>query len=419
MGDKGVIMNKTFMIMAGEIRTTLRRKSFVILGIAVPLLLGVIALVVGILNRNAIQGAFAEMAARPAAAAITAGYVDQGNLIQTIPADVPPGSLTRFADEAAAQAALRDGAIAGYYIIAPDYVPSGDVTYVTTDYRVLSDEIDSSAIEWALLVNVLGGDLPLATAVRKPMDVFDMSPAPSVDTGDEDVWIIEMFPLLMVLILYMALIIPGGILVNALIDEKKNRVIEVLMTSVSPAQMVTGKVAALGLLGLVMTALWLGVLWAVARFGGSALSIPAGFSIPTGLLAWALIYFLGGYAIYGAQFAGIGALAPDVNQTKSATWIVMLPIVAAYVFMAVSIDTPTAPLVVFLSLFPLTSSVAMIGRMAVSEVPLWQAVLAAVLQFVTAYFIIRLTARMFRAQYLLTGQAFSPKMYYQVLLGRA
>jgi ABC-2 type transport system permease protein len=223
----------------------------------------------------------------------------------------------------------------------------------------------------------------------------------------------------MVLILYMALIIPGGILVNALIDEKKNRVMEVLMTSVSPAQMVTGKVAALGLLGLLMTALWLGVLWAVARFGGQALSIPAGFSIPTGLLAWALIYFLGGYAIYGAQFAGIGALAPDVNQTKSVTWIVMLPIIVAYMFMALSFDNPTGPLAVFLSLFPLTSSVAMIGRMAATEVPLWQAVLAAVLQFVTAYFIIRLTARMFRAQYLLTGQAFSPKMYYQVLFGRA
>ncbi len=59
------------------------------------------------------------------------------------------------------------------------------------------------------------------------------------------------------------------------------------------------------------------------------------------------------------------------------------------------------------------------GPMAATEVPLWQAVLAAVLQFATAYFIIRLTARMFRAQYLLTGQAFSPKIFYKTLFGRA
>lgn len=61
----------------------------------------------------------------------------------------------------------------------------------------------------------------------------------------------------------------------------------------------------------------------------------------------------------------------------------------------------------------------MIGRMAATEVPLWQAVLAAVLQFISAYFIIRLTARLFRAQYLLTGQPLTPKVFYKTLLGRA
>ena len=57
--------------------------------------------------------------------------------------------------------------------------------------------------------------------------------------------------------------------------------------------------------------------------------------------------------------------------------------------------------------------------MASSEVPLWQAVLAAVLQFGTAYFIVRLTARLFRAQYLLTGQALTPQVFYKALFGRA
>lgn len=411
-------MNKTFMIMAGEVRTTLRRKSFVIIAIVAPLVLGLVALGIGLINRNAMESAFVEAAASPAVSSTVAGYVDTGNLVRTVPADMPADRLVRYDDAAAAQAALQSGAIAGYYVIAPDYLQSGDVTYVTQDFSVLSDSLDSGPIQQLLLINILGGDASLASAVQQPFQVQATSLAP-VAAPSEEGWISEMFPLFMVLILYMALLIPGGILVNALIDEKKNRVMEVLMTSVSPAQMVTGKVAALGLLGLLMTALWLGVLWAISRFGGSALSIPAGFSIPTGLLVWALIYFLGGYAIYGAQFAGIGALAPDVNQTKSVTWIVMLPIIVAYMFMAVAFDNPTGPFALFLSIFPLTSSVAMIGRMAATEVPLWQAVLAAVLQFVTAYFIIRLTARMFRAQYLLTGQPISPKLFYMTLFGRA
>ncbi len=410
-------MQKTLMIMASEIRTTLRRKSFVIIAIVVPLLLSLIALGLGVINRSALESAMAEIAVAPSPASLTAGYVDPGNLIRTVPADLPAGRLLRFDDEAAAQAAVHADAIAGYYLIAPDYVQSGRVTYVTPDFSVIGDSLDSSLLERLLLVNILDGDASLADAVLQPFDVQATSLAPVVAPVEES-WIGEMFPLFMVLILYMALLLPGGILINALLDEKKNRVMEVLMTSVSAAQMVTGKVAALGLLGLLMTALWLGVLWAVSSFGGSALAIPAGFSLPTSLLLWALIYFVGGYAIYGAQFAGIGALAPDVNQTKSVTWIVMMPIIIAYIFMATSFSNPTGPFAVFLSLFPLTSSVAMIGRMAATAVPLWQAVLAAVLQFVTAYFIIRLTARLFRAQHLLTGQPLTPKVFYKTLFGR-
>lgn len=412
-------MQKTLMIMAAEIRTSLRRKSFVIIAIVAPVVMGLIALGIGLASRNAMEDTLAAATAAAAVAASRpAGYVDSAGLIRILPADLPADQLIRYDDEAAAQAALHANTIAGYYLIAPDYVQSGRVTYVTPEFRVLSDRLDAGLIEHLLLVNLLGGDTALASAVQQPLEVRTTSLAPAAAATDES-WIGEMFPLFMVLILYMALIMPGGILINALIDEKKNRVMEVLMTSVSAAQMVTGKVAALGLLGLLMTALWLGVLWAVSSFGGSALAIPAGFSLPISLLLWALIYFLGGYAIYGAQFAGIGALAPDVNQTKSVTWIVMMPIIIAYMFMATSFSNPTSPFAVFLSLFPLTSSVAMIGRMAATEVPLWQAVLAAVLQFITAYFIIRLTARLFRAQHLLTGQPLTPKVFYKTLLGRA
>jgi ABC-2 type transport system permease protein len=412
-------MKKTLMIMAGEVRTTLRRKSFVIIALVVPLVLALIALGIGVINRNATEEMITQITASQTAASTLAGYVDQGQLIRTVPAELPADQLARYDDEAAAAAALQAGAIAGYYLIAPDYLQSGAVTYVTQDFSVLSDRLDSSLMEQLLLINILGGDADLAQAVQQPFQVQVTSLAPPEPAEASEVsWISEMFPLFMVLILYMALIMPGGILINALIDEKKNRVMEVLMTSVSPAQMVTGKVAALGLLGLLMTALWLGVLWAVSRFGGQALAIPAGFSLPTGLLVWALIYFVGGYAIYGAQFAGIGALAPDVNQTKSVTWIVMLPIIAAYMFMAMSMGNASGWLTTFLSLFPLTSSVVMIGRMAASEVPLWQAVLAAVLQFITAYFIIRLTARLFRAQHLLTGQPLTVKSFYRTLLNR-
>jgi ABC-2 type transport system permease protein len=347
------------------------------------------------------------------------GLVDPGSLVQPVPGDEPMDWLVAYPDEATAGAALRAGDIAGYYVVAPDYVASGGLTYVTNSYNPIDDRVDTGPVEWALLVSILGGDVDLAASVREPLDLQVTSLAPPEEEVAEESWLVEMLPTFMVLILYMALIIPGGVLISSLIDEKKNRVMEVLMTSVSPQQMVTGKIVALGLMGLLQIALWLGVLWAVARFGGRPLNIPAGYSVPSELFIWAVVYFLGGYAIYGAQFAGVGALVPDVAQSRSAQWVVMAPIVLAYLLMVPIFINPDGPLALVLSLFPLTAPVDMIARMTVADVPLWQALLAVVIQFATAIFIVRLTARLFRAQHLLTGQPFSVKMYYKTLFGRA
>jgi len=194
---------------------------------------------------------------------------------------------------------------------------------------------------------------------------------------------------------------------------------EVLISSLSPQQMIGGKILALGLLGLLQTALWVGVLWAVIRFGGQPLDIPAGFVVPTELLIWAFIYGLLGYAMYGAQMAGLGALAPDVKDASGASFVVLVPLIIVYVFLTAISSAPDGSLALVLSLFPLTSPVGMIARMTQITVPLWQSVLAAVLQALTAVLIVRLVARLFRAQNLLSGQPFSVKHYLRALLGRA
>jgi len=406
--------------MRAEMRTTLRRKSFVIVAFVVPLIMAVVALAFGLLQGTSFSQNLSGLTGSSAPAAPSAektGYVDQAGLTTSTAADA---ALLRFADPAAAQAALDANEIAGYYVVSATYAQTGQVDYYTRDFSVISDDLDPGALTAQLDVALLGDDQTLAATLQQPFDL-QVNALPGRDaapTVTEKSWISEMLPLFVTIILYMALMIPGSILINALIDEKKNRVMELLMTSVTPRQMVIGKMAALGLLGLLQTALWLGVLWAVSRFGGNALSIPPGSALPLSLLAWALVYFLGGYAIYGAQFAGIGALAPDINQTKTVTWIVMMPILVGYIYMTSMFNDPNAPAAVALSLFPLTSPIVMIGRIAAGAAPLWQAVLAAVLQFVTAYGVILLTARLFKAQHLLTGQPLSIKSYYRVLVGR-
>ena len=413
-------MRKTLLVMLSEIRTTLGRKTFLILALGMPLVLGIVALIVMAVNRDA-SSALAESVSTgriDATQQMAEGYVDQGGLIDVLPADVPSGWLTQYPDEAAAQAALEVEEIGAYYIIPADYLESGEVVYVTLQHNPISDRVNADGIERILLLNLLG-DAELADDVWNPLDVKVTALESAESEAAEESWIVELFPTLMVLLLYMVILMPASVLVNAVTDEKKNRVMEVLMSSLSPGQMITGKILALGLLGLLQTALWFGVLWAVVRFGGRPLKIPAGFTVPTQLLVWSFVYGLLGYAMYGAQMAGLGALAPDIKDVRGASFIILSPLIVVYMFAVGIFVAPDGPLALVMSLFPLTSPVGMIARMTQVTVPLWQLVLAAVLQALAAILIVRTVARLFRAQHLLSGQPFSVKRFFGALLGRA
>ncbi len=410
-------MKKTILVMLYEIKTTLRRKSFTIIAFGAPLVLGLVALIVMAINRDAASIAAISPETDDAVEQTVEGYVDEGNLISLLPAGTPPDWMIEYPDETTAQAALAAEEIVAYYIIPADYVESGDITCVRLEYDPISNSAETGLLERVLLTNLLGDD-ELAADVWRPLDVEMTSLASTGPEADQDNWIVAAFPTLMVLILYMAILIPSGMLVNAIVDEKKNHVIEVLMSSISSQQMITGKILALGLLGLLQTALWVGISWAVASFGGQSLNIPAGFSVSKQLLVWAFVYGLLGYAMYGAQMAGLGALAPDLKDARGASFIILSPIIIVYMFAMGIYEAPDGPFALVMSLFPLTSPVGMIARMTQITVPLWQVVLAAVLQLLTAIFIVRMVARLFHAQHILSGQPFSVQRYFRAFLGR-
>ncbi len=409
-------MHKTWLIMKNEIRTTLGRKTFTLLAFGLPVVLGIVALVAIVLN-----GGDSSEPVEPVESQqqFVEGYVDPGNLIQSLPENVMADWLLPFADEAAAQQALEAGDIRGYYLIAADYLASGDVRYVKETFDPLGDSVQSQGMEWILLYNLAGGDLSLAGALWQPLNLEMTSLAPPSEEGYEDNWFVELMPTMMTLILYMTILIAASALIAAVAEEKKNRVMEILLSSVTPNQFIGGKILALGLLGALMFAAYVSIMWMVAKFGGQGLSIPVDFELPADLFVWATIFAVLGYAMYGSLMAGLGALAPDVKDTRSTSILLMAPLIVAYMFNIIVIKTPDGILAMFLSLFPLTSPVSMISRMTVTDVPAWQLVLAAVLQLLTALIIVRLVARLFRAQILLSGAAPSPGRYLKVLIGRA
>jgi ABC-2 type transport system permease protein len=416
------LMKKTLMVMGHELRATLARKAFVAISLGLPLLVGAVVLAIILIRQDTGSPSPASVGAGMADTPEAVGYVDAGQLIQAIPSDVPSGWLVPYPDAASAQAALEGGKIGAYYIISADYLESGDLTYVQRGYQLLSDtKPDHGRMEWVLLVNLFGGDGAEAAGAWRPLEVdWQQLPSPQASEGGGagDSWMAELLPNLLAFLLYMAILIPASTLVSTVTDEKKNRVMEILLSSLSSGQLIGGKILALGLLGLLQTSLWVGILWSVARLGGQALNLPPGFAIPPLLLLWCFVYSLLGYAMYGSQMAGLGALAPDVKDTSAPTMVVLAPLILVYMFLVVIVQRPDSALSVALSLFPLTSPVAMMARMTATHVPVWQSVLAAALQLLTSILIVRAVARLFRAQTLLSGQPFSLRAYGNALIGR-
>jgi len=222
----------------------------------------------------------------------------------------------------------------------------------------------------------------------------------------------------MVALLFASFAVTSNLLFQAIGAEKENRTIEVLLLSISPTQLLVGKTVALGLAGLMQVVAWLAAVTILLDIGGSTLRLPENFAFPVEILAWSLLFYLGGFAVYASLMAGVGALVPKIKEAGAVNFILMSPLFLSY---AVGILAPLAGLTkeglpLILSFFPLTSPVMMIMRLTDGAVPFWQLLLAIVLLFITAYFILRAVATMFRAQHLLSGQTLSLRRYFRLLV---
>jgi ABC-2 type transport system permease protein len=225
----------------------------------------------------------------------------------------------------------------------------------------------------------------------------------------------------MVILLYMSFMINANLLAESVSSEKENRTIEILMVSISPRQMLIGKIVALGAAGLVQIIVWVGTALILINLGGQTLALPEGFTIPASILVWGVVFYLLGYAVYGSLMAGVGALTSRMKDASQASFLILSPLMVGYMIglLAPLAEETQGLLPVVLSMFPLTAPVLMMMRLTDGSVPLWQLLLSAALMLATAYLIVRAVAAMFHAQNLLSGQPFSPKRFFRALLGRA
>jgi len=408
-------MKKTLLVMKTEIVNTVMRPSFIILTFGLPLVGFLVMTVFTNMSDSGIESF--ESFIGPSFVEEAQGYVDLGDTIKVIPSDVPEGALLAYPDEEAARQALESGEISSYYILPADVIESGELVVVQPDFSPLSGADNQWIMEWTLMVNLAGGDEELAAFIQYPMMVDYVSREPDAEPKD-DSGLAYAVPYAVTLCFYMIIFGSASTMLNSIGKEKQNRVIEVLLLSTSPIQLMTGKIIGLGLVGLLQTAIYTGVGFTLLRMSGRVFEITRGFAFPTELILWGLLFFLLGYSLYASLMAGAGALAPNTREASQITFILIIPMIIPLFFVSALITEPNSTLSVILSLFPFSAPVAMMTRLAATTVPLWQPLLAVALIGSTAYIVIILVSRLFRAQTLLSGQEFKPAIFFKALFGR-
>lgn len=409
-------MNKMLLVLKNEFRTVVLRKSFFITLIVVPVVASIIFAIFGTLGGDQPTSAIGKFIAPPAKVTLE-GLVDQSGLIKAMP-EGSEKDILQFPDEAAANAALETGQIASYYILPPDFLKTGNVTYLRTDFNPMGGMNQSGVLNWVVRYNLLADDPQLFIRVQQPytLDVTYISQQPVRDTGN---FLNFMVPYIVVMLFYMVILMSASMMLSSITNEKENRVMEVLMTSITPTEMLGGKIIALGLAGLLQTLVWLGYGYLMLVLSRSSIPELASYAFTPTLFIWGVVFFVLGYGLYGALMAGIGALVPNLREASQATTIVILPLIIPLFFINALAEKPNGPISMFLSLFPLTSPITMMARLSTANVPWWQLALSIVLLTVTVYLVVRAVAGMFRAQRLLSGQSFNLKLFVSALLGKA
>jgi ABC-2 type transport system permease protein len=237
------------------------------------------------------------------------------------------------------------------------------------------------------------------------------------------------------ILIYMILLIYGMMVMRGVMEEKINRIAEVIVSSVKPFQLMLGKILGIGAVGLTQFGIWIILMFllqliipaifpgmfhhmaeqsAVAQNGGQEnmlLTISEGLkSLPVGLMVFCFIfYFLGGYLIYASLFAAVGsAVSEDQQEAQQLTFPIMMPIILGFVIMTKAVNDPNSSLAIFGSLFPLTSPIVMMGRIAYSP-PAWQIILSMIFLILGFLFFTWLTAKIYRTGILMYGKKASWK----------
>ncbi|MCQ1537007.1 ABC transporter permease [Methanosarcina sp. KYL-1] len=395
---------KSVTVARHEFLKTVKRKEFLFMTFIFPLFLAGITLLPALL------------AGMTPSEDQSVGYIDMTGSFDFPPEIISEGfavgplgekaskiKFVSYPEVSEARQALKAGEISSFLVVPEDFLETGIIELYTADKGApapgveLSVELSDLAINFLLEGKV---EEPVLQRVKDPVNMKMFNIGESGEAAEQG--LAELLgnlglPFLTSFLLFFSIFSSSGYLLRGVSEEKENRVIEVLLSSATPTELLAGKVLGLGAVGLLQITVWLS---AVAL--GSAYALP--LTIEPFLLLLSLVYFLLGFLFFASLMAGVGAVTSSLQESQQVAGIFTFAAAAPLIFMQFLLTKPDSPLAVFLSLFPLTSPVSMLVRIGASEVPFYQIAASLLILFVSIHGVIVFSSRLFRAYLLMYGK---------------
>lgn len=431
-------MEKLKLIIAREYMSMIGRKSFIVMTILLPVLMILIIalpLLIGYLNdagSDVEQVAVIDETGRYAAA------IENNDLYSFVPMRADSvGDPRAFYDK-------TSGSLAAVVVIPRDVDSTAQVTVFSDKTvnvslkshiaRALSDTITQAHIAAYGVPNLQR----MIDEANVDIDVKSVKWGEDGSETESSTEIAMVIGMVLAFLTYMFVLMYGAMIMNGVIEEKTNRIVEVIVSSCKPFQLMMGKIIGVALVGLTQMAIWAVVMAGITAITGSVLGVgalvdpgtamaqanmPADATVDMDLvnvwnavmsvnygqiLSCFVLYFIGGYLLYASLFAGFGSAVDQANDASQFTTpIILIMIVALYAGMA-CMENPSGPMAVWCSIIPFTSPIVMMVRLPY-DVPFWQLALSIVLLYATAAGMIWIASRIYRTGILLYGKKTSFK----------
>jgi ABC-2 type transport system permease protein len=348
-------MNRTLLILRHEFSHTIRKVGFIILTLALPVLA---LLGIGIFH-------VASGVTAPPAAIVSIGYVDEAGGFDQFTAQ---GNVTliRFDTREAGTQALISRDIEEYFVIPSDFVATGAIARYTAQKELAPTPVVAAAIKSFLSSNLLAGSVPESTIARveAPLNLvtttLTSTGAVAAEQGGYENFII---PAIFSLLLSLALIFTSNYVLQGLSEEKENRLMEILLSSVSTRQLLTGKLLGRGAAGLVQVLVWVACIPLLLNLASASIGGLVGtIHVPASFFVIGVVYFILGYSLFAVLSLGVAAISPTVREAQGLAPIFTLFAIAPFWFVSLVMLFPDSPVWIVFSIIPFSAPVLVMLR---------------------------------------------------------